>query len=127
MTKYNYGMLVLAGVAIEEMIHAARAGNWRRRLTSWAWLFIPCAAALGMFLLKMLNNGLPSPIDPSARAHYQAVSTAYSGGFATGFFLCFFLMLLAMAAAAWLDQRREQARLARESPVPREREGAVPL
>lgn len=74
-----------------------------------------CAAALGAFLLKMLNNGLPWPVDQSAREHYRAVSTAYSGGFATGFFLCFFLMLLAMVAAAWFDHRRERARLVREA------------
>lgn len=74
-----------------------------------------CAAALGMFFLKMLNNGLPWPVDQSAREHYRAVSAAYSGGFATGFFLCFFLMLLAITAAAWFDRRRERARLAREA------------
>jgi hypothetical protein len=69
-----------------------------------------CTVAVGLFLLKMLHNGLPWRFDQTAREHYLAVGRAYSGGFATGFFLCFFLTLLVVAGAAWIGQRRGRAR-----------------
>jgi len=71
---------------------------------------VTCASALAVFLWKIFDNQLPWHARQTAREHYLAVGSAYTDGFATGFFLCFFLMVLAAAIVAWLEQRRNAPR-----------------
>ncbi len=79
-----------------------------------------CTGAFGVFVLKILFNRLPWRVDQTAREHYLAVGNAYSNGFATGFFFCFFLTLLAVAVAAWVQQKRALAAAARVRSSPPE-------
>lgn len=73
-----------------------------------------CLGALGVFVGRVFNNELARfPRIPSTE-YYLAVGDAYSGGFATGFFLCFSLVLVAVAVGAWMEARRAS----RTVPVP---------
>jgi hypothetical protein len=74
--------------------------------------------ALVGFLLKMMRNGLETPVAPTIQAFYQSVGTAYGDGFVVGFALCFFLTLLAVAIGTWFEGRRERARAAVAPRVP---------
>ena len=67
---------------------------------------LACLGALVLFVARVLNNDLATyPRIPSSE-YYLAVGDAYSGGFATGFFLCFSLVLVAVAAGKWIESRR---------------------
>jgi len=66
-----------------------------------------CVLALAEFFREIIGNRVPWRPLLSPREHYLAVGSAFSRGFATGFFLCFFLMLVAVAVGTWYEQRRE--------------------
>lgn len=78
----------------------------------WAALAIGIPGALvsfgavAVFVGRVLNNDLATFARIPSSEYYLAVGDAYSGGFATGFFLCFFLVLVAVAAGAWVESRR---------------------
>jgi len=58
MTKYNYGVLLLAAIAIEEVIGflAATRTQRARRLVLDAWLFVPVMAVLGWWIFLPANK-----------------------------------------------------------------------
>jgi Na+/proline symporter len=65
-----------------------------------------CLGAVAVFVGRVVTNDLAKmPRIPSTE-YYLAVGDAYSGGFATGFFLCLSLVLVAVAIAAWVEVRR---------------------
>lgn len=68
-----------------------------------------CLGALAAFVSRVLHNDLARPAPGAERQYYLEVGQAYSGGFATGFFLCFFLVLMGLVTVAYFDSRRASA------------------
>jgi ABC-type Fe3+ transport system permease subunit len=89
----------------------SRAGGRMRAWNRWIAIFLAlagiclCLAAMGGFVLTILQNNLPWHKSQTIREHYQAVGDSYSQGFTAGFFLCFFMIMVVIAVSAVLDHR----------------------
>ncbi len=66
---------------------------------------VSCSFAVTAFLARVRANEIAEG-EIASRDYYLSVGHAYSGGFATGFFLCLSLVLLGLGAAAWIEARR---------------------